>query len=106
MTASTRPAQDEFLALILADQEWLRAEFEAIIAAGWSSTPPAPPPTVSDLLEPVAPGPWGALAERSQGTAGRQLWCPPAGVEPGRQRSPPAHHSSLLREHIPDQKGR
>ncbi len=92
VTASTLPAQDEFLALILADQEWLRAEFEAIIAAGWSGAPPAPPRKVSDRLKPVEPSPWGTLAVRSQGTGGRQPWCRPAGVQPGRQRSPPTHH--------------
>jgi hypothetical protein len=34
---------EEFLALVCSDSEWLRAEFDAIIAAAWSSPPPACP---------------------------------------------------------------
>lgn len=34
---------EEFLALVCSDPELLRAEFESIVAAGWSSPPPQTP---------------------------------------------------------------
>ena len=34
---------EEFVTLVYSDPEWLRAEFDAIIAAAWSSPPPPPP---------------------------------------------------------------
>ena len=37
---------EEFMALVCADEELLDAEFEAIIAAGW---PPPPPPRPRSL---------------------------------------------------------
>jgi len=36
-------ADEEFLALLCADEELLRAEFDAIIAAEWPTTPPRRP---------------------------------------------------------------
>jgi len=41
--ADTRSVEDQFLDLLLADDELLRAEFDAIIAAEW----PSPPSTTS-----------------------------------------------------------
>jgi hypothetical protein len=35
--------QDEFLAIVCADEELLRAEFEAIIGACWDEPPPSRP---------------------------------------------------------------
>jgi hypothetical protein len=40
MTRTTTDA--EFLDLVLADEDLLRAEFEAIIAAAWQEPPPPP----------------------------------------------------------------
>ena len=38
----TERVDDEFLAVVCDDEEWLRAEFDAIIAAGWpESVPPS-----------------------------------------------------------------
>jgi hypothetical protein len=37
---AARQIDDEFLALVYADPALLRAEFDAIIAAAWSSPPP------------------------------------------------------------------
>ena len=39
----TRSAEEEFLDLLLADDDLLRAEFDAIIAAEWPGQPPNPP---------------------------------------------------------------
>ena len=41
--ADTRSAERQFLDLLLADDELLRAEFDAIIAAEWPGSPPNPP---------------------------------------------------------------
>ena len=39
----TRSTEEQFLDLLLADEELLRAEFDAIIAAEWPGPPPIPP---------------------------------------------------------------
>jgi len=81
--------RDEFVELICNDDELVRAEFDAIVAASWDTAPPAgrppavpfpasrppgwPVPSARDLA-PVPPG-------RSQRLARR--W--------NRQRSPPGH---------------
>jgi len=39
----TRPGDEEFLALLCADEQLLRAEFDEIVAAQWPN-PPAQPP--------------------------------------------------------------
>jgi hypothetical protein len=80
----------DFIALICADEELLRAEFEEIVAAGLESGPPSRPrpehdhrPDRSSAREP-APTPEAA----SPGTApseDRHEW--------PRQRSPPPHLS-------------
>jgi hypothetical protein len=45
LPAPSRPSrlESDFIALICADTELLRAEFEEIVAAGWQSGPPARP---------------------------------------------------------------
>ena len=69
MTVSTREAGAAFADVVYADQQWVDAEFEALISASFSE-PPAPPPP--------APGPAVAAF-------------PVTGPDHGRQRSPPAH---------------
>jgi hypothetical protein len=80
--------RDEFVDLICADADLLRAEFEAIVAAGWSNPPPSPPA--------------GRPAERSRSAEARpdprepRLGCcqgldNPAADGRSRQRSPPLH---------------
>ena len=77
---------DEFIDLICADADLLRTEFEQIVAAGWSSTPP---PERGDVPDPGTHGP----GFRHPAAEARQR--PPAGPDdPGvgsrsRQRSPP-----------------
>src|SRR5689334_9747935 len=40
---AVREIDEQFLDLLLDDQELLRAEFDALIAAAWSGAPPAQP---------------------------------------------------------------
>lgn len=42
--ADTRRVGDEFVELVLADHDWLLAEFEEIIATEWPDWPPNAPP--------------------------------------------------------------
>ena len=46
---------EQFLALVCSDPEWLRAEFDAIIAAAWSSPPPAGPGSCRAATQPEKP---------------------------------------------------
>ena len=55
---SSLAAEEEFLAIVCSDEDLVRAEFDAIIAAEWPSLPPDTPD--DDAVE------------RSPGTAGRQ----------------------------------
>jgi hypothetical protein len=84
--ASVRASIAEFLDLICADKELLRAEFDAIIAAGW----PAEPPTVRGTGCRRDRPPFG-----SRGAVAFDDWLPrPQRDSPevrarSRQRSPP-----------------
>lgn len=54
---AVRGVDEEFLALMCADDDFLRAEFEAIIAQEWAdSLPPADPPVASPSSGPVPHG--------------------------------------------------
>ena len=82
----TRQVGAAFAELICADEQWLRDEFDALIAANYRppSPPPAPPctpPHPPRRLAPAtgpAPGPGRPQADSSRPGARRQ-----------RQRSPP-----------------
>jgi hypothetical protein len=85
-TAGTRRMGAAFAELICADEQWLREEFDALIAANYQPpgpprpapprTPPLPPGHRGQVWPPVArPGPQAALTQ-------------PAGSL-RRQRSPP-----------------
>jgi hypothetical protein len=50
----TATERDEFLAIVCADEELLRAEFEAIVGASWDEPPP---PTPREPPTPSWPGP-------------------------------------------------
>jgi hypothetical protein len=88
MEPGIREADTAFAELIYADAQWLREEFDALIAASFGQPPAAPPPApprVPPHRRPPAP------------QRGRQLRpIPPATTDrvtvPGqrRQRSPPA----------------
>jgi hypothetical protein len=43
MVPAGQTTEDEFLALVCADEDLLRAEFEAIIDENWAPPPPIPP---------------------------------------------------------------
>jgi hypothetical protein len=89
-------AEDEFLAILCSDEELVRAEFDAIIAAEWPSLPPDPP--ADDDAPTGSPGP---ARHRARGARMR----PHRPRHPGvgswaRERSPPArdNHNSRTRE--------
>jgi hypothetical protein len=75
---------EDFLAIVCADEGLLRAEFDAIIAAAW------PGPGAGGRRRPSArrPGP-GGRPRRATAAAeppGVRLWVP---ATPARERSPP-----------------
>ena len=83
MTVSTREADAAFADAVYADQQWVDAEFGALISASFGE-PPAPPrvpprPGIPPPpSRPPAPGPAVTAF-------------PATGPDHGRQRSPPAH---------------
>jgi hypothetical protein len=79
-------SDDEFLALVCSDEELLRAEFDAIIAAGWSSPPPD---------EPNRDG----AAKRRPGSAGRRA--PSGPSRPPKQRRHPTGTDGWARQRSP-----
>jgi hypothetical protein len=77
---------DAFLDIICHDEELLRAEFEALVAASWDDPPPPPPP-------PAGPRPADNPAPRPT-TRTTDEEVPPESYHPApagrRQRAPPA----------------
>jgi len=88
MTVSTREADAAFADVVYADQQWVDAEFDAIIAACFGE-PPAPPPPAPPR---VPPHPGTPPPPSRQPAAGPVAPAFPAAAGPdhGRQRSPPA----------------
>jgi hypothetical protein len=89
---STLAADEEFLAIVCAEEDLLRAEFDAIIAAGWPS--PSPDPPADDNAVQRSPGP----ARRQPNVGQARLPNRAPGRHPGigewsRQRSPPTRDS-------------
>ena len=56
MTLSTREAVAAFADVVYADQQWVEAEFDALISASFSE-PPAPPPPAPPRVPPRHPAP-------------------------------------------------
>jgi hypothetical protein len=88
MDLATRDADTAFAELICADAQWLREEFDALIAASFSQPPAAQPPA-----PPRVPPPRGYTGPPSHGRP--QPGPPPITLPvtaPGQrhQRSPPA----------------
>ncbi|TCC24372.1 hypothetical protein [Kribbella sindirgiensis] len=89
MTVDTQQLDEAFLDLMLADDELVHAEFDALIAACWES--PSEPP----LDKPCPPGgghparPPSRRTRRGAGGLGRLLPRRPA----GRARGPPRRRS-------------
>jgi hypothetical protein len=92
MTATRQQTAGEaevFVDLVLGDDDWVRAEFDALIAACWES-PCEPPP---DKLCPPA-GAWAARPfSRWPRRPGMKLAAVSRQQPPGRERGPPRHRS-------------
>jgi len=87
MTVSTREAGAAFADVVYADQQWVDAEFDALISASFSE-PPAPPPPAPPRVPP-RPGTPPPPSRRS-GPGPSAITSPATGPGCGRQRSPPA----------------
>jgi hypothetical protein len=88
MTLTTREAGAAFADVVYADQQWVDAEFDALISASFSE-PPAPPPPAPPRVPPrpgIPPPP-----SRNPGRVPAVITDPATGPGHGRQRSPPAH---------------
>ena len=88
MTLLAREAAAAFADVVYADQQWVDAEFDALISASFSE-PPAPPPPAPPRVPPppgIPPPP-----SRLPVPVPADATSPATGPEPGRQRSPPAH---------------
>jgi hypothetical protein len=87
MDLATCDAETAFAELIYADAQWLREEFDALIAASFGQPPAAPPPAPPRVppRRPPAPPPRWQRQPIPPLTTGRK-------IAPGhrRQRSPPA----------------
>ena len=84
MTSTERTADADFLAVLCADEELLRAEFDAIVEANWDVPPPVPP------ARPEGPGPRPVAPRPPRRTRRPAPGRRPAGRGPVRERSPPA----------------
>jgi hypothetical protein len=88
MTLTTREAGAAFADVVYADQQWVDAEFNALISASFSE-PPAPPPSAPPRVPPHPGTPPPPSRRPPPGRAA--LTAPATGPGYGRQRSPPAH---------------
>ena len=89
MTVSTREAGAAFADVVYADQQWVDAEFDALISASFSE-PPAPPPPAPPRVPP-RPGTPCPPSRRRPPPGQAAVISPATGPGHGRQRSPPAH---------------
>ena len=87
MTLSTREAGAAFADVVYADQQWVDAEFDALISASFSE-PPAPPPPAPPRVPPRPGFPCQSLSRRP-GPGPAAVIAPATGPGHGRQRSPP-----------------
>jgi len=80
---------EAFTDLISGDEDWVRAEFDALIAASWQQPPPPPPPAPPEADPPVPSAPldgsdeWPAHPPASAVEGGDHL------RNTGCQRAPP-----------------
>jgi hypothetical protein len=88
MDLATRDADTAFAELICADAQWLREEFDALIAASFSQPPAAPPPAPPRVPPPR--GGAGPLAHRRPPPGPAAISPPVTTLGQRRQRSPPA----------------
>jgi hypothetical protein len=84
--AAADVVEEEFLAIVYADEELLRAEFDAIIATSWGQ--PGQPARPGRTPQPAPPEqPRRQAVDRGAGPAGPQHY--PGGEGRSRQRAPP-----------------
>jgi hypothetical protein len=76
---ATRSTDEQFLDLLLADEDLLRAEFDAIVAAEWPGPPPGRPGRGAR-----AEGRPGETRRRCARAAGSPGWDAPSGSAAGR----------------------
>ena len=88
MTVSTREAGAVFADVVYADQQWVDAEFEALVSASFGG-PPAPPRPAPPRVPPRPGTP--RPPSRHPGRTPVVITAPATGPGHGRQRSPPAH---------------
>jgi hypothetical protein len=94
MAISTREANTAFADLVYTDQQWVDAEFDALISASFSE-PPAPPAAPSRVPpHPGTPPPPSRQPAPGQAAA---IISPAIRLSHGRQRSPPAHPLAVIR---------
>jgi hypothetical protein len=84
--ADTRQADAAFAELICADDQWLREEFDALIAANYQ--PPGPPPPAPPRVPPLPPRRRRPVLSPVPRPAPQTL-CAHRGGGLRRQRSPP-----------------
>jgi hypothetical protein len=96
----TRTVAEQFLALICSDEDLLRAEFDAIIAAEWPDPPANTPGRGSADGRPARGAPRRALDRGARPVARPQH---PGTGGWARQRSPP---TAAATTHDPRQEGR
>lgn len=84
--AGTRQAAAAFAELICADEQWLREEFDALIAANYPPSPPSPAPPRTPPLPPRRPA---TATWRVTGPGCPQATSSHPGGGLRRQRSPP-----------------
>jgi hypothetical protein len=88
MTYSTREAGAVFADVVYADQQWVDAEFEALVSASFGG-PPAPSRPAPPRVPPHPGTPSSPSRRPAPGPAA--LTFPATGPDHGRQRSPPGH---------------
>jgi hypothetical protein len=89
MCTRSADISESFIELVCQDEEWLRAEFDALIAAGWD-TPSQSPPTAPRAERPRPPGRPGPAHSAPGFRPARS--CSPR-PSTGRSRSPPEDHA-------------
>src|SRR5436305_7788322 len=89
MAPSIREAGAAFGDVVYADQQWVDAEFDALIAASFGE-PPAPPPPAPPRVPP-RPGTPCPPSRRRPPPGPAACTIPATGPDYDRQRSPPAH---------------
>jgi len=94
MTLPAREADTAFADIVYADQQWVDAEFDALISASFSEPPaPAPPAPPRVPPPPRHPAPAHPAAHASPGQCtlpGHQAGTRPAALAPGTSPHPAA----------------